>query len=59
MQAPNLYDSEAIPAEALSEIERMFQKGDLFRYGSEASPVALLEQEFADLLGCRYALAVA
>ncbi len=32
--------------------------GDLFRYTSEGSPVALLEQEFAALLGSRFALAV-
>lgn len=58
MQAPNLYDSEAIPAEALAEIERMFTNGDLFRYTTQSSPVALLEQEFAALIGSKYALAV-
>ncbi|MBC7738056.1 MAG: aminotransferase class I/II-fold pyridoxal phosphate-dependent enzyme [Candidatus Saccharibacteria bacterium] len=57
--APNTYDSEPIPEAARSEIERLLSSGDLFRYTSEASPVALLEQEFADLMGCRYALAVA
>ncbi len=57
--APNTYDSEPIPDAARSEIERLLTSGDLFRYTSEGSPVALLEQEFADLMGSRYALAVA
>lgn len=58
-EAPNVYDAEPIPAEARSEIDRMLQSGDLFRYTSaEASPVALLEQEFAELLGAKFALAV-
>lgn len=58
-QAPNVYDAEPIPAEARAEIERLLTSGDLFRYTApEGAPVALLEQEFADLLGSRYALAV-
>ena len=57
--APNTYDSEPIPDAARSEIERLLSSGDLFRYTSEGSPVALLEQEFADMMGSRYALAVA
>ena len=58
-QAPNVYDAEPIPAEARAEIDRMLQSGDLFRYTSaEASPVALLEAEFAKLLGAKFALAV-
>jgi len=57
--APNVYDAEPIPAEARAEIDRMLQSGDLFRYTSaDASPVALLEQEFAELLGAKFALAV-
>ena len=37
----------------------MLQSGDLFRYTSpEASPVALLEREFAHAIGVKYALAV-
>ncbi len=57
--APNVYDAEPIPAEARAEIERLLSSGDLFRYTApEGAPVALLEQEFADLLGSRYALAV-
>ena len=57
--APNVYDAEPIPDAARSEIERLLTSGDLFRYTApEGAPVALLEQEFADLLGARYALAV-
>ena len=56
---PNTYDAEPIPPAARAEIERLLQTGDLFRYtSSEASPVALLEREFAALMGVRYALAV-
>jgi len=59
-QAPNVYDAEPIPASAMAEIERLLSSGDLFRYtASEGSPVALLEGEFAELMGARYALAVA
>ncbi len=57
--APNTYDSEPIPEAARAEIDRLLGSGDLFRYTSEAAPVALLEQEFAELMGSRYALAVA
>ncbi|MCX8507748.1 MAG: aminotransferase class I/II-fold pyridoxal phosphate-dependent enzyme [Rhodobacteraceae bacterium] len=57
--APNVYDAEPIPEAARVEIERLLTSGDLFRYTApEGAPVALLEQEFADLLGARYALAV-
>jgi dTDP-4-amino-4,6-dideoxygalactose transaminase len=57
--APNVYDSEPIPEAARAEIDRLLSTGDLFRYTApEGAPVALLEQEFADLLGARYALAV-
>ena len=58
--APNFYDCEPIPEAARAEVDRLLSTGDLFRYtAAEGSPVALLEQEFADLLGARYALAVA
>lgn len=56
---PNVYDAEPIPDEAMAEIRRLLQSGDLFRYTAPSnSPVALLEREFADLIGSRYALAV-
>lgn len=57
--APNVYDAEPIPAAAMAEIERLLSSGDLFRYTApEGSPVALLEREFAEMMGSRYALAV-
>ncbi len=58
--APNVYDAEPIPEAARAEIDRLLSSGDLFRYTSpDASPVALLEAEFAKMMGARYALAVA
>ena len=58
--APNTYACEAIPDAARTEIDRLLNTGDLFRYTADKdAPVALLEQEFADLMGSRYALAVA
>ena len=57
--APNVYDAEAIPEAARSEIDRLLQSGDLFRYTApEDAPVALLEREFADFMGVKYALCV-
>ena len=59
MQAPNVYDAEPIPPQAMAEVERLLRSGDLFRYTSAGdSPVALLEREFAEMMGARYALAV-
>jgi len=58
--APDIYDAEPIPEAARAEIDRILASGDLFRYTApEASPVALLEQEFAAFMGAKYALAVA
>jgi perosamine synthetase len=57
--APNVYDAEPIPEAARVEIDRLLSSGDLFRYTAPSdAPVALLEAEFAELLGARYALAV-
>ena len=57
---PNTHDAEAIPPEARVEIDRLLTSGDLFRYTApEAAPVALLEAEFAAMMGTKYALAVA
>ncbi|WP_135449940.1 DegT/DnrJ/EryC1/StrS family aminotransferase [Tabrizicola caldifontis] len=57
--APNVFDAEPIPEAARAEIDRLLASGDLFRYTAPSdAPVALLEQEFAELLGARYALAV-
>lgn len=57
--APNVYDAEPIPDAARAEIDRLLNSGDLFRYTApEDAPVALLEREFAAMMGTRYALAV-
>ena len=56
---PNVYDAEPIPDAARKEIEHLLQSGDLFRYTAEQNAaVTLLETEFAQLMGTRYALAV-
>ncbi|WP_136635039.1 DegT/DnrJ/EryC1/StrS family aminotransferase [Pseudooceanicola onchidii] len=56
---PNVYDAEPIPEAAREEIERLLQSGDLFRYTApEDAPVTLLETDFAEMMGTRYALAV-
>ncbi len=56
---PNVHDAEPIPESARAAIDALMKSGDLFRYTAPAdAPVALLEQEFAALLGCKYALAV-
>ncbi len=58
--APNVYDAEPIPTLAREEVERLLLSGDLFRYtAAKDAPVTLLEQEFAAMLGAKYALAVA
>ncbi|MEW2916710.1 aminotransferase class I/II-fold pyridoxal phosphate-dependent enzyme [Ruegeria sp. ANG10] len=56
---PNVHDAEPIPAAAKDAIDALMQSGDLFRYTApQDAPVALLEAEFATLLGTKYALAV-
>lgn len=58
-QVPNVHDAEPIPAAAREAIDALMQSGDLFRYTApQDAPVALLEREFATLMGSRYALAV-
>jgi len=58
-QIPNVYDAEPIPATALEEVAKLLTSADLFRYTRpEDSPVSLLEQEFAAMMGTKYALAV-
>ncbi len=59
VQAPDVYSAEPIPEAARAEVERLLATGDLFRYTApEDAPVALLEREFAEALGAKYALAV-
>lgn len=56
---PNMHEADPIPDAARIEIERLLSSGDLFRYTApENAPVALLEREFAALMGVKYALAV-
>jgi len=56
---PDLYAAEPIPEAALAEVTSLLNSADLFRYTApEKSPVSLLEQEFAQMLGTKYALAV-
>ncbi len=56
---PDVYAAEPIPAAALEEVTRLLTSADLFRYTApENAPVSLLEQEFAAMMGAKYALAV-
>lgn len=56
---PNVHEAEPIPAAARAAIDDLLQSGDLFRYNApQDAPVSLLEREFADMLGTKYALAV-
>ncbi|WP_299676901.1 aminotransferase class I/II-fold pyridoxal phosphate-dependent enzyme [uncultured Roseobacter sp.] len=59
MTLPDMHAAEPIPDAARAEIDRLLQSGDLFRYTAASdAPVALLEAEFAQLMGSKYALAV-
>lgn len=58
-QCPDVYSAEPIPQAAFDEVQRLLSSGDLFRYTApQNAPVALLEQEFATMMGTKYALAV-
>ncbi|TMM50852.1 DegT/DnrJ/EryC1/StrS family aminotransferase [Sulfitobacter sabulilitoris] len=59
MNSPDMHAAEPIPEAARAEVERLLQSGDLFRYTAAAdAPVALLESEFAEMMGSAFALAV-
>ena len=59
MPLPDIHAAEPIPENARAEIERLLSTGDLFRYtAAENAPATLLEQEFAAMIGSRFALAV-
>lgn len=59
MPLPDLHQAEAIPAAAKDDLNRILENGDLFRYTAPSdAPVTLLEQEFAQMMGSTYALAV-
>ncbi|MGB1390572.1 MAG: DegT/DnrJ/EryC1/StrS family aminotransferase [Paracoccaceae bacterium] len=56
---PNVHQAEPIPSAARDAIDDLLQSGDLFRYTApQDAPVTLLEQDFANMLGSTYALAV-
>jgi len=58
-RAPDVHQAEPIPTAARIAIDNLLQSGDLFRYTlPQEAPVALLETEFAQLIGSTYALAV-
>jgi len=57
----SVYDAEPIPEAALDEVTALLASGDLFRYTApldRPAPVQRLEQEFAALMGVKYALAL-
>lgn len=59
MALPDMHSAEAIPETARAEIDRLLASGDLFRYTAPAdAPVTLLEAEFAQMMGKKFALAV-
>lgn len=59
MKMPNMHAAEPIPHAAQAEVERLLQSGDLFRYtAADSAPVSLLETQFAQMMGKKYALAV-
>ena len=59
MTMPDMHTAEPIPEAARAEVERLLTSGDLFRYTAASdAPVSLLEAEFAQMMGSRFALAV-
>ncbi len=55
---PRINQADPIPEAARSDIENLLSTGDLFRYTNDNSAVFKLEQNFANKIGARYALAV-
>ncbi len=58
---PDLTNPDPIPAPAFQRVQEIMQSARLFRYtgaDAEESETALLEKEFAEYLGVKYALAV-
>ena len=59
MALPDMHSAEAIPEAARADIDRLLSSGDLFRYtAAHDAPVSLLEAEFAEMMGAKFALAV-
>lgn len=57
---PDVHQAEPIPQAAWDEVQALLNSADLFRYTApENAPVARLEQAFADMMGAKYAVAVA
>jgi perosamine synthetase len=57
----SVFDAEPIPKNARTAVDALLNSGDLFRYtapNDQPAPVTLLEAEFAQLMGAKYALAV-
>lgn len=59
MTTMDVHSAEPIPEACRAEVQRLLETGDLFRYTSVDAPVTLLERDFAEMMGSRYALAVA
>ena len=53
---PNVKDAEPIPEKAMSDIVRLMNNGDLFRYNSEGSAAEKLEIEFSKVMGTHLSL---
>ena len=59
IQSPDVHQAEPIPEAAREAIDALLSSGDLFRYTApQDAPVSLLEAEFAEMIGSKYALAV-
>ena len=59
MILPDIHAAEPLPESLRAEIDRLMSSGDLFRYTADKdAPAALLEAEFAHMMGSRFALAV-
>ena len=59
MLLPDMHSAEAIPEGARADIDRLLGSGDLFRYTADSdAPVSMLETEFAQMMGSKFALAV-
>lgn len=56
---PDVHQAEPIPDAARAELDALMASADLFRYTSENSPVAQLEEAFTAKMGVKYAVAVA
>jgi len=59
LNSPDMHSAEALPESLRAEVDRLLSSGDLFRYTADSdAPATLLEAEFAEMMGSRFALAV-